>query len=229
MRDQGALLFGALLLLLALSPASAADTRQEIPAPDDVAAPPANAERTASGLASSVLVPGTGTESPGPEDRAQVHYTGWTTDGKMFDSSVVRGEPIGLPLNRVIAGWQEGVQLMVVGEKRRLWIPEELAYKGQDPADIRKMDAEKNVLKTDKRCGVVFQRRHHHGSRGCEVRRVGRAAAVRRCRGLREPDRALYDRRSEAGSDDRPNRDGPRSLGESHLAVVHRQRWGAND
>ena len=60
-----------------------------------------------------------------------VHYTGWTTDGKMFDSSVVRGQPAQFPLNRVIAGWTEGLQLMVVGEKRRFWIPEDLAYKGK--------------------------------------------------------------------------------------------------
>ena len=60
-----------------------------------------------------------------------VHYTGWTTDGKMFDSSVTRGEPATFPLNQVITGWTEGVQLMVVGEKTRFWIPENLAYQGQ--------------------------------------------------------------------------------------------------
>jgi peptidylprolyl isomerase len=61
----------------------------------------------------------------------RVHYTGWTTDGQMFDSSVARNEPIAFGLNQVIAGWTEGVQLMVEGEKRRLWIPERLAYPGQ--------------------------------------------------------------------------------------------------
>ena len=60
-----------------------------------------------------------------------VHYTGWSTDGKMFDSSVARGAPSSFPVNGVIAGWTEGLQLMVVGEKRRLWIPAELAYKGK--------------------------------------------------------------------------------------------------
>jgi peptidylprolyl isomerase len=59
-----------------------------------------------------------------------VHYSGWTTDGKLFDSSVARGEPTTFPLNRVIPGWTEGLQLMVVGERRRFWIPEKLAYKG---------------------------------------------------------------------------------------------------
>ncbi|HJL17962.1 MAG TPA: FKBP-type peptidyl-prolyl cis-trans isomerase [Sandaracinaceae bacterium LLY-WYZ-13_1] len=102
-----------------------------IPAPPDVAAPPADAERTPTGLASKVLEAGTGTRHPGPTDTVEVHYTGWTTDGEMFDSSVARGEPIQFPLNGVIAGWTEGVQLMVEGETRRLWIPERLAYAGQ--------------------------------------------------------------------------------------------------
>jgi len=104
-----------------------------LPAPADVAAPPADAEKTASGLASKVLTPGTGAEHPSAEDTVLVHYTGWTTDGKMFDSSVTRGEPARFPLNRVIKGWTEGVQLMVKGEKRRFWIPEELAYGGRRP------------------------------------------------------------------------------------------------
>jgi peptidylprolyl isomerase len=99
--------------------------------PADVAAPPKDAEVTDSGLASKVLAPGTGTAHPDSWDQVTVHYTGWTTDGKMFDSSVTRGQPATFPLDRVIPGWTEGLQLMVVGEKRRLWIPEELAYKGQ--------------------------------------------------------------------------------------------------
>lgn len=100
-------------------------------APDDVAAPPADAEKTASGLASKVVTPGTGTTHPGKTDLVTVHYSGWTTDGKMFDSSIPSGKPATFPLDRVIAGWTEGVQLMVAGEKRRFWIPEELAYKGK--------------------------------------------------------------------------------------------------
>ena len=96
--------------------------------PADVAAAPADAEKTASGLASKVLKPGTGDKKPTAADTVTVHYSGWTTDGKMFDSSVSRGEPASFPLGGVIAGWTEGVQLMVVGEKRRFWIPEDLAY-----------------------------------------------------------------------------------------------------
>jgi peptidylprolyl isomerase len=102
--------------------------------PEDVAAPPADAEKTASGLASKVLRPGVGEEHPKKSSTVTVHYSGWTTDGKLFDSSVVRGEPTSFPLNRVIPGWTEGVQLMVVGERRRFWIPEKLAYAGASGA-----------------------------------------------------------------------------------------------
>jgi peptidylprolyl isomerase len=98
------------------------------PPPADVKEPPADAEKTASGLASKVIEPGTGKEKPAVTDQVKVHYTGWTTDGRRFDSSVGRGEPITFPLNRVIPGWTEGVQLMTKGEKRRLWIPGKLAY-----------------------------------------------------------------------------------------------------
>jgi FKBP-type peptidyl-prolyl cis-trans isomerases 1 len=104
---------------------------KSIPAPSDVAAPAPDASVTSSGLATKVLEPGVGTRHPGPNSRVRVHYTGWTTDGEMFDSSVARNEPIAFGLNQVIAGWTEGVQLMVEGEKRRLWIPERLAYRGQ--------------------------------------------------------------------------------------------------
>ncbi len=94
-----------------------------IPSPADVAAPPADATITPSGLASRQLEAGTGKQHPGPRSRVLVHYSGWTTDGQMFDSSVSRGEPIAFGLYQVIAGWTEGVQLMVEGEKRRFWIP----------------------------------------------------------------------------------------------------------
>jgi len=103
----------------------------EIAAPDDVAAPPATAKKTASGLAYRVLKPGPGKTHPRATDMVQVHYSGWTTDGKLFDSSVQRGEPTTFPLDRVIAGWTEGLQLMTEGEKCRFWIPENLAYKGR--------------------------------------------------------------------------------------------------
>lgn len=107
-----------------------------IPAPPDVAAVPRDAQRTPSGLASKVVGPGRGTRHPAATSRVEVHYTGWKLDGTMFDSSVQRGSPAQFPLNGVIRGWTEGVQLMVEGEKRRFWIPAELAY-GENPGGGR--------------------------------------------------------------------------------------------
>jgi peptidylprolyl isomerase len=98
------------------------------PVPEDVAAAPADAKKTKSGIAYKVLTKGTGTERPSEDSRVKVHYSGWTTDGKMFDSSVMRNRPSSFSLKGVIKGWTEGVQLMVVGEKTRFWIPGELAY-----------------------------------------------------------------------------------------------------
>jgi len=116
----------------------------DIPAPADVAAPPADAQTSASGLAWKVLQTGTGTEHPGPKDKVSVNYTGWTTDGAAFDSSTKRGKPSTFGVGQVIPGWTEGVQLMVVGEKRRFWIPESLAYKGKSgkPAGMLVFDVE---------------------------------------------------------------------------------------
>jgi FKBP-type peptidyl-prolyl cis-trans isomerase len=112
--------------------------------PPDVEAPPPDATTTASGLASRRLQEGPGTRHPGPRSRVLVHYTGWTTDGRMFDSSVSRGEPIAFGLHQVIPGWTEGVQLMVEGERRRFWIPENLAYDGRPgaPAGMLVFDVE---------------------------------------------------------------------------------------
>jgi FKBP-type peptidyl-prolyl cis-trans isomerase len=112
-------------------------------APSDVAAPPANAVKTASGLATRVLAPGTGKDHPTKDDVVTVHYTGWKTDGTMFDSSVTRGKPAIFGVARVIPGFSEGLQLMVPGEKRRLWIPEALAYMGKrDPKGMLVFDVE---------------------------------------------------------------------------------------
>jgi len=121
----------AIVLSLIVPTSLQAQGAKTIPAPEDVAAPPADAEKTASGLVTKVLRPGTGTATPGRTDIVTVHYTGWSTDGRMFDSSVAKGQPATFPLDRVIPGWIEGVQLMVPGEQRRLWIPEPLAYAGK--------------------------------------------------------------------------------------------------
>lgn len=125
---------GLLLLLLILAAACSRTSSPEpaaVPAPADVAAPPPGSIKNSSGLSSRVLQPGGGNRRPRASDTVVVHYTGWSTDGKMFDSSVTRGQPAEFSLDGVIPGWTEGLQMMVEGEKRRLWIPEHLAYAGQ--------------------------------------------------------------------------------------------------
>ena len=119
---------GVLFVVLTAAAGASGGQGASVPVPDDVKAPPADAQKTPSGLASKVVKKGTGAVHPTSTSSVTVHYSGWTTDGKMFDSSVARGEPATFPLDRVIKGWTEGVQLMVVGEKRRFWIPGELAY-----------------------------------------------------------------------------------------------------
>ncbi len=121
-----------------------------VPAPADVAAAPADAQKTATGLASKVLTAGKGADKPRAFDKVKVHYTGWTTDGKMFDSSVTRGEPAEFPLNQVIAGWTEGLQLMTIGEKRRFWIPESIAYQGQPGAPAGTLVFDVELLEINK-------------------------------------------------------------------------------
>jgi peptidylprolyl isomerase len=127
-------------------PAANAD---DIPAPPDVAAPPADAERTSTGLASKLLSAGTAPDKPKRWDQVKVHYTGWTTDGKMFDSSIPRGKPITFGLKQVIAGWTEGMQLLVEGDTARFWIPENLAYKGRPGAPAGMLVFDVQLLKIE--------------------------------------------------------------------------------
>ena len=101
--------------------------------PEDVKAPPKDEKKTESGLVWKSLQKGTGDAHPKATDTVKVQYAGWTTDGKLFDTSHRRGEPTQFPLNGVIPGWTEGVQLMTVGEKARFWIPGNLAY-GDTPS-----------------------------------------------------------------------------------------------
>lgn len=101
--------------------------------PPDVAKPPAGVKQSPKGVSYRVLKAGTPKEvrHPEPTDTVKVQYTGWTTDGRMFDSSQLRGDPATFNLKGVVAGWTDAIPLMTIGDRWRLWIPEELAYKGQ--------------------------------------------------------------------------------------------------
>lgn len=134
----------AFVALVAATLSAQPGSVKPVPAPENVAKPPADATTSASGLASKVLQRGSGSATPAATDLVTVHYTGWTTDGKMFDSSLTNNAPATFPLNKVIKGWGEGVQLMVVGEKRRFWIPQTLAYNGMPgrPAGMLVFDVE---------------------------------------------------------------------------------------
>lgn len=110
---------------------------------------------TESGLQYKVVTEGTG-ERPAASDRVKVHYTGKTLDGKVFDSSVERGEPTQFGVDQVIKGWTEGLQIMPVGSKYILWIPSELAYgergAGQDilPNSVLEFEVELiEIIKED--------------------------------------------------------------------------------
>jgi len=136
--------FACLLLVSAAAGCGDDGGDNDIPPPEDVEAPPQDATTTSSGLAYKVLVDGAGEVSPLATDQVTVHYTGWTTDGDMFDSSVARGAPATFPVNALIAGWVEGLQLMQEGDEYRFWIPEELAYQGRNgfPAGMLVFDVE---------------------------------------------------------------------------------------
>jgi FKBP-type peptidyl-prolyl cis-trans isomerase len=96
--------------------------------PTDLRTPPPNAVTTATGLQYCVLVAGDHRQTPLESNELKAHYSGWTTDGKMFDSSVKRGEAFTFRVGQVIKGWAEMVKLMSPGESVRVWIPGELAY-----------------------------------------------------------------------------------------------------
>jgi FKBP-type peptidyl-prolyl cis-trans isomerase len=83
---------------------------------------------TESGLQYEVIVEGTGAKPSGPRAKVLTHYHGTTIDGVVFDSSVLRNEPISFGLNQVITGWTEGLQLMPTGSKYKLYLPHHLAY-----------------------------------------------------------------------------------------------------
>jgi peptidylprolyl isomerase len=100
----------------------------DVTPPGDLNMPPPEAKRTSSLLVYRVLSPGTGTHPPGPRDKIKIHYSGWTADGELFDSTRHRGRPAILDVDKMIPGWSEAVQLMVKGQRNRIWIPSHLAY-----------------------------------------------------------------------------------------------------
>lgn len=126
-----------------------------VPAPDDVAKPPANAETTASGVRSVVLTEGIGVDHPGTNDLFDVRYVVWTSTGEMVDQSP--HHPMLLGVHQLFPGFAEGVELMVQGEKRRIWVPSHLAFgdhpKPGLPAGDLTVDA--TLVKLNKRGDVA--------------------------------------------------------------------------
>jgi peptidylprolyl isomerase len=119
-----------LALFVCLACVASAQSTKQIPPPANLKTPPATAAKKTFTIQSVVIKPGTGKVHPKVTDTVTVNYTGWTSDGKTFDTTS-GSEPATLGLNEVITGWTEGLQLMVEGETRRFWIPEQLAYRGR--------------------------------------------------------------------------------------------------
>ncbi|WP_146909681.1 FKBP-type peptidyl-prolyl cis-trans isomerase [Arenimonas daejeonensis] len=104
--------------------------KSPVQTPDQLT-PPADALRTSSGLAYKILKKGPGGDRPQRASTVVIDYSGWDGQGRLFDSSVTRGERASLPLPQLIAGWQEGLPLMARGDSFRFWIPGHLAYDGE--------------------------------------------------------------------------------------------------
>jgi FKBP-type peptidyl-prolyl cis-trans isomerase len=118
-RPAGALVIDVDLLAILEAP---------VTIPSDIGQPPQNAETTRSGLRMLLLRRGGGTYHPTPQNIVTIHYSAWTRDGELFDSSVIRGAALTARVENLPRGVAEAVQLMVAGERRRLWVPEGLAY-----------------------------------------------------------------------------------------------------
>ena len=127
-RPQGPLVFDIELLEIKVPVKVEANDPNAQAAPPDVAAPPPDAKKTPKGVFYKILKAVPGSPHPKVTDAVKIDYSGWTTDGKPFDSSKSKGRPYDTRLQDVIVGWQEGVPMVGVGESARLWIPAELAY-----------------------------------------------------------------------------------------------------
>jgi FKBP-type peptidyl-prolyl cis-trans isomerase len=114
------------------------------PTPPDVAKPPEGTKKTAKGVYYRLLKGSGKDQHPTADDAIKVHYTGWHTDGRIFDSSHIKGEPVQFNLNGTIPGWIDGIPVMAVGDRMRFWIPEDMAYKGAPgkPAGMLVFDVE---------------------------------------------------------------------------------------
>lgn len=120
-------------------------------APKDVGAIPANAERSASGLAWRVVNPGEGTEHPLDTSMVEITFTLWKSDGEVVDSSMLRTGRDTVGVMRLIPGWAEGMKLMVEGERRVFWVPEDIAYQGAPyrPAGMLVVDVTLHQIRRD--------------------------------------------------------------------------------
>lgn len=120
------------------------------PTPPDVAAPPAGAQKTAKGVSYRFLKKGKGGPHPTEKDTVKVNYSGWTTAGRLIDSSLIKGEPVEFSLQGVMSGWTDGIPVMSVGDKVRFWIPEQLAYAASPnkPQGMLVFDVELLAIKT---------------------------------------------------------------------------------
>lgn len=102
--------------------------------PLNLKTPPAGASKTPAGVAILVLRPGVGAKHPNSASRVTLNYTGWTADGKLFETTATSGHPASFLMGTTLAGWREALPYMVIGEKARIWIPAALAY-GERPVD----------------------------------------------------------------------------------------------
>lgn len=122
----------------------AAPRRNPFAPPPDVSGPPPRAHRTGTGLVYKTIQESESDVYAGPKDTVVVHYNGWTTDGRLFDSSLKRGQPAMFPLDSVIKGWAEGLQMMSIGQRCMFWIPAGLAYgdqpRGKQPGGMLVFD-----------------------------------------------------------------------------------------